>query len=364
MRYFWLAHRFLAAFCLIGFFPTVGFAVEQQPKLVIVDNDFNGPPWSLTNLRAALIFLESPEVKVLGFTVVTGDGWRDEEVCHTLRLLEIAGFRDIPVVPGAVFPLVNTQEETEAWEKRFGPPRYKGAWDTKETRGDPSYVPHRPEVIPALPEGMPEIKPSSDRAAIFMIEQVHAHPHEVSIFAGGPLTNLALAVRLDPDFPSLAKELVFEGAFLNLGYADFNVRFDPEAAHIVLTAPWPTITLVADVTGEVKFSCEDIDKIRAAKTPIANYVLQYSMIDLVKDWPLWDELAAAVLIDPRVVTKSEDTCVCVDIDHGKDYGRVHVCDDENVRSTDKSKVRVVQAIDLNRFKERFVKCMRASPAAP
>jgi purine nucleosidase len=91
---------------LIGFFLTMGFAVEQQPKLVIVDNGFNGPPWSLTNLRAALIFLESPEVKVLGFTVVTGDGWRDEEVYHMLRLLEIAGHQDIPVVAGAVFPLV------------------------------------------------------------------------------------------------------------------------------------------------------------------------------------------------------------------------------------------------------------------
>jgi len=339
-------------------------ARADEPKLVIVDNDFNGPPSSLTNLRAALIFLESPEVKVLGFTVVTGDGWRDEEVYHTLRLLEIAGHKDIPVVPGAVVPLVNTQEETEAWEKRFGSLGYKGAWDTKETRGDPLYVPHRPETIPALPEGMPEIKPARDRAAIFMIEQVHAHPHEVSIFAGGPLTNLALAVRLDPDFPSLAKELVFEGAFLNLGYADFNVRFDPEAAHIVLTAPWPTITLVADVTGDVKFSSEDIDKIRAAKTPIANYVLEYSKIDIAKNWPLWDELAAAVLIDPMVVTKSEDVCVCVDIDHGKDYGRVHVCNDENVPSTDKSKVRVVQAIDLNRFKERFVKCMSAHPASP
>jgi inosine-uridine nucleoside N-ribohydrolase len=48
---------------------------------------------------------------------------------------------------------------------------------------------------------MPTIQPADDIAAIFMIKQVHAHPHEVSIFAGGPLTNLALAVRLDPDSP-------------------------------------------------------------------------------------------------------------------------------------------------------------------
>jgi purine nucleosidase len=101
MQHRWLARHFLTAFWLIGFSPTAGFALEQ-PKLVIVDDDFNGPPWSLTNQRAALMFLESPEVKVLGFTVVTGDGWRDEEVSHLLRLLEIAGHPDIPVVPGAV----------------------------------------------------------------------------------------------------------------------------------------------------------------------------------------------------------------------------------------------------------------------
>ena len=50
--------------------------------------------------------IQSPEVEVLGITVVSGNQWRDEEVAHTLRLLEIIGRTDIPVVPGAVFPLV------------------------------------------------------------------------------------------------------------------------------------------------------------------------------------------------------------------------------------------------------------------
>ena len=84
-------------------------------KLVIADNDFNGPPNTLSNLRAALMFLESPEVRVLGLTVVTGDGWRDEEVAHTLRLLEIAGLTEFPVVPGASFPWL-----TPSWKPRLG----------------------------------------------------------------------------------------------------------------------------------------------------------------------------------------------------------------------------------------------------
>jgi inosine-uridine nucleoside N-ribohydrolase len=358
MRHIWLAQRFITALYLMGSLLTVSLAIEQ-PNLVIVDNDFNGPPWSLTNQRAALMFLESSEVKVLGFTVVTGDGWRDEEVCHLLRLLEIAGRPDIPVVPGAVFPLVNTQARAE----RFKPLAYRGAWDTAVTRGDPSYVPHGPEVIPAFPEGMPKIKPSSDRAATFMIEQVHAHPHQVSIFAGGPLTNLALAVRLDPDFPRLAKELVFAGAFLNLGYADFNVGFDPEAAQIVLSAPWPTVTVVADVSGDAKFSGEDSDQITAARTAISKYVIDYSRLDRSKDWPLWDELAAAILIDPTIA-KSDDTWLSINLDHGEDYGLVHVCNDQDVPASEKSKVRMVKSVDLKSFKARFVKCMSAVPATP
>jgi purine nucleosidase len=84
----------------------------ESPRLVIFDNDFMGP--ASTNLQAAALLLNTPKVKVLGLTVVTGDGWRDEEVAHTLRLLEILHRTDVPVVPGAVFPLVNTQAKVKA----------------------------------------------------------------------------------------------------------------------------------------------------------------------------------------------------------------------------------------------------------
>jgi purine nucleosidase len=363
MRYFSRRHRSLTAFYLVALFIAVGVAAGEQPQLVIVDNDSNGPPNTLSNLRAALMFLESSEVKVLGFTVVTGDGWRDEEVAHTLKLLEIAGVKDIPVVPGAVFPLVNSQEETEAWEKLYGSLGYKGAFDSRMA----------PDKIPVLPEGMPVGRASDRFAPIFMIEQVRAHPHAVSIFAGGPLTNLAIAVRLDPEFPKLVKELVFMGALIAQQQPDFNIRFDPEAAHIVLTAPWPRITSVGDVTSspntkaQAILSEEAIKKLRAAKSPIADYVLEYSQVDLDNNnnFPLWDELAAAVLIDPIVVTKSEDIYLDVNIDHNMDYGRAHVWwDDQHVPHTNKRKVRVVDEIDVNRFKARFIKCMSAYPASP
>ena len=83
-------------------------ANAQAKRKVIVDQDCAGPGG--TDMQAILALINSSETDVLGITVLTGDAWRDEEVQHTLRLLEIIGRTDIPVVPGATFPLVNTKE--------------------------------------------------------------------------------------------------------------------------------------------------------------------------------------------------------------------------------------------------------------
>ncbi|MFF3150548.1 nucleoside hydrolase [Streptomyces sp. NPDC057927] len=97
-----------------------------------------------------------------------------------------------------------------------------------------------------------------------MIDQVRAHPHQVTIVTAGPLTNVAGAARKDPEFASLAKGIVIGGANLyqlHPGETDpafnssegFNFRFDPEAAHIVLTAGWKKVTALVDVTSSVMF---------------------------------------------------------------------------------------------------------------
>ena len=80
----------------------------QAKRKVIIDQDAAGPGG--TDMQAILALVNSPETDVLGITVLTGDAWRDEEVQHTLRLMEIIGRRDIPVVPGAAFPLVSSKE--------------------------------------------------------------------------------------------------------------------------------------------------------------------------------------------------------------------------------------------------------------
>ena len=85
---------------------------------MIIDQDARGP--GSTDQQAILLLIQSPQTEVLGITIVSGDQWRDEEVAHTSRTLEIIGRTDIPVVPGAIFSLVNSREDVERWEKLYG----------------------------------------------------------------------------------------------------------------------------------------------------------------------------------------------------------------------------------------------------
>src|SRR6202041_3949290 len=103
---------------------STGFA--QQRRKVIINQDCSGPGGS--NMQTLLTLIQSPAVEVLGITVVSGNQWRDEEVAHALRLLELIGRTDIPVVPGAVFPLVHRRKGAQLWQAIYGKVAFAGAW--------------------------------------------------------------------------------------------------------------------------------------------------------------------------------------------------------------------------------------------
>src|SRR5215469_4027118 len=110
--------RYKILFTLTVVFFTSSICFAQPRRKVIIDEDCSGPGGS--NMHTLLMMIQSPQVEVLGITVVSGNQWRDEEVARTLRLLEIIGRTDIPVVPGAVFPLVRTREGTQLWQQHYG----------------------------------------------------------------------------------------------------------------------------------------------------------------------------------------------------------------------------------------------------
>jgi inosine-uridine nucleoside N-ribohydrolase len=344
-------------------------ACSAQKRLVLVDQDGSGPGGS--DQMAMLALLQSPQVKVLGITMVTGDAWRDEETLHTLRMLELTGHADVPVARGAVFPLIRTQQETYLAEALDGRQTYLGAWRHKEASAGgvapDSPQPHGPYEIPPLPEGQPTLKPIDEDAAHFLVRQVHAHPHQVTIYAAGPLTNIALAISIDPEFAPLTKGIVLMGASLNPQTSDpefatsprheFNFWFDPEAAHIVLRADWPRIEVTTtDVSLKAPFSLEMLEAISKSQAPAARYIAAWSQ----RRYYMWDELAACAWIDPALITKEVPLYMDVDLSHGPSYGDTLTWNETLKPATG---VRIVHAqidLDLPRFQKMFVDLMTAA----
>ena len=174
-----LAATMLVLLALLSFSPANDSLAADAParRKVIIDQDAFGPAGS--NLQAILMLLQAKDVEVLGITIPSGDGWRDEEVSHTLRLLEIAHRTEVPVYPGAVFPLVNTQLRTKRWEELYGQLFYKGAWTEvwpKEARcAAPPITPTR-YLVPPSSAGQPTIKAVQENAASFLSRTVHGFP--------------------------------------------------------------------------------------------------------------------------------------------------------------------------------------------
>jgi purine nucleosidase len=343
----------------------LALSASAQKIKVIVDQDARGPGTS--DQQAILVFLQSEKFDVLGITTVSGDQWVKEETQHVLRLLEIANRTDVPVIAGAEFPLLNSKEESERWEAMYGKFEYKGAWTDKfkANRSIVFEMPyHDPGVVPPMPEGEPHIEAAAGTAAEFIINMVHKYPGEVVLWAGGPLTNYALALRLDPSVATLAKEFVMMGGGL---YADkgaidpgaidarreFNWWFDPEAARIVLRAPWKKVTITPiDISVKTRFTNEMKATISKANTPITKYLDQYSLPGY-----MWDEIAGVALIDSSIITGQKQLYMDIDVDHGASYGKTIFWDPKTQAPPYLRLANVQFDIDAEKFYKIYVELM-------
>ncbi|KAL0263379.1 hypothetical protein SLS55_002359 [Diplodia seriata] len=291
-----------------------------KPK-VILDND-----WSPAGFIPFLQALDAGW-EVLGLASDTANTWALQTGLHGLATLEVGGLADcVPVYKGADWPLLHTPER----EGAFAPENLTAeALGSDPTSGSPTRISRA-----AFTEGFPNATFANDtNAAYFMVQQVRKYPGQVSIYSGGALTNVALAVRMDPEFASLAKELVIMGGYVDVNLlqvtgsvlqadlsSDINLMIDPEAAKIALTADFPNITIGGNVANQVMSTQAFLDEVYDVKNPYSELMHTY----YGTEFPFWDETAAAIMLDPSIVTNSTQFYLDVDVSFGSpSYGNIH-----------------------------------------
>ncbi len=305
-----------AIFIVLLLLVTASFSRAESHKIkVIADQDSAGPEG--TNFLSLLMLLRAKQVELLGITTVSGDQWVEPATVFALWATELTGRTDVPVIKGAEQPLLNTQREQEAREKVFG--SYLG-WHGSF---NPDAPPPGETWVP--PGGYPKVKARPGRAADFIIDTIRANPDEVVLYCAGPLTNIALAVAMDPGIVPLTKAIYIMGGSSS-GGQELNWWWDPEAAAMVLRQPWQKVVVTPFEAGsQVWSSARLMRQVVAGRGPLAQHVkdvyLDRQPPAGTSMWSMmWDELTVASLIDDSVIKKSEVMYLDVDLTHGPKYG--------------------------------------------
>jgi inosine-uridine nucleoside N-ribohydrolase len=213
-----------------------------MPRKILIDTDPG-----VDDAFAILAALRAPELEVVGLTTVFGNTDVDTCALNGLRLVELEGNDYIPVAKGCSQALIIPTEELGTHVHGFDgmgnthPPRPYGKLDNRH-------------------------------AAEFIIDTVKAHPGEITLVPLGPLTNIGLALRLEPKIASLVKEVVLMGgnAYVpgNISpVAEANVYHDPHAAEIVFSANWPITMVGLDVTTKTRMTPAYLERLYAAGNP-------------------------------------------------------------------------------------------------
>ncbi len=299
--------RLLACAVLLAAFAVPSLA--QQPQKIIFDTDFAFPPQD--DAMALLFAINCPELQILGITAVAGNRSLNVAVADSLKVLELTHRTDIPVFRGAAGPLMH--EGTE--------------WDTKHHGGW-----YANDPAPEPPGGFAKKTAESMSAVDFLVKTVAQNPGQVTILAIGPLTNIAIAMRLDATFASKVKQLVImggaiaslpDGAGNHTPNAEFNFYVDPEAAQIVLRSGIPIVLSPLNVSRKARFTKEWYDKIVAVDTP-ATRLIKDRLGPAFERSPdragfMYDQIAAVTLVDPTLM-KTVEYYVDVDANHAANYG--------------------------------------------
>ena len=312
----------------------------MRPR-ILLDCD-TGIDDAITLLYLAAL-VRSGEAELVAVGTVHGNVAPDAGALNTLRVLERAGLTGVPVAVGAARPLAQEVHYAHAWHGTDG---------LGET--------HLPE---------PAGRPAETSAPEQIVRLARAHPGRLTLLAIGPLTNLAIALLLEPALPELFREVVvMGGAFHHQGnitsHAEANVWHDPEAAELVLGAGWPVTLVPLDATHPTVVDGAWLDRLAAADSEVARfavrildfYVTAYTPTLDARGAVIHDALAAMLAVDPSLGEYAERP-VRVELRGERTRGTTLWDRRTYADEGDRPAVRVALRADAAEFQERLLKSL-------
>ena len=262
-----------------------------MPRAVIIDTDAGSD-----DLMAIAFLLSRPDVHVEAITIVNGEAHVQAGGRNVLRLLELAGRRDVPVFLGRETPLSGNAEFPGEWRRTS-------------------------DELPGVTLPEPTRAVESRSAVEYLSKRLADAAHPVQVLATGPLTNLAEAFAANPHAAHTIRQLVIMGGAVhvpgNLGdggmfktdneAAEWNIFIDPSAAKTVFSSGAPIRLVPLDATQRVPIDMALLEQFQShARTPLAQFVSQILATnrDSIRQgfYFAWDPLAAVALVNPMVAT--------------------------------------------------------------
>jgi purine nucleosidase/pyrimidine-specific ribonucleoside hydrolase len=285
------------------------------------------------DMVAIMLAAADPGIDLLAITTVAGNGTLDRTTRNARATCALAGISGVPIAAGAPGPLLGTLHTA---------PTVHG-----ESALDGAELPSGDEV-PLAPE----------HAVALTARLLRESAEPVTLVPVGPLTNVALLLRLHPELTGRIAEIVVMGGSMGAGnvtpFAEFNIWVDPEAADVVLRSGVPLTLCGLDVSHQALATPEVLGRLGALGTPLAATVVdllgffgdRYREIWGFESPPLHDPVAVARVIDPALV-RCEDAYVAIEL-HGAHTRGATVCDRYGVLGRAPN-AKVATELDVPRF---------------
>lgn len=300
-----------------------------MPHRFVFDTDTG-----IDDAMALLFFLRSPELALEGVTTVFGNSTVDNCTRNARTVLELGGQPGVPVARGADRPLLRP---------------YRG-------RG-PAI--HGENGLGDVEMPLPKAQSLDVPAAQFIVERIMAAPGKIGLVAVGPLTNLALALCLEPRIARTTRQVIIMGGAATVGgnasaAAESNIYNDPEAASVVFSAGWPLTMVGLDVTTKVTMDDSYLARLEAAHTPLTDFIIaitafyrqRHARLYGMDGFHVHDSSAVAYAVDSTLF-QTRKLHVVVDTTGGPSSGRTVA--DLRLHPAQEPNVNVCLDVDETRF---------------